>query len=370
MRVSESFEALAAELEALFTRGVDEPLSDEAFGELALRVFVHQVEASPTYAAFCAARGVSPQHVVHWREVPPVPASGFKHVKLLAAPGAEAVFTTSGTTKGSATRGRHFVPRLSLYRASLLPPFRRWVLPEGKAFPLLSLIPSPSDTPESSLSYMVGTVSRQLASETRWLADGSGLANPEDFSKAVAEAIEDGDPLLIVGTAFGLVHLLDRMRDTSSRMHLPEGTRIMETGGFKGRSREASRASLRRAMEERLGVQPGFVVSEYGMTELLSQLYEPILSEGVTAAGLYLPPPWLRVRAVDPMTLEDVGMGHEGLLCFHDLANLGSVSVVLTEDVGTVDIDGVRLRGRAAGSEPRGCSLAVEDLLSARDRAG
>lgn len=367
--MSKSFEVLVTELEALFARGVDAPLPEDAFGELALRVFVHQVEASPTYAAFCAARGAVPRRVADWRDVPAVPASGFKHVELLAGPRVEAVFTTSGTTRGSVTRGRHLVPRLSLYRASLLPPFRRWVLPEGRPMQLLSLIPSPAEAPESSLSYMIGTVSRELASETRWLADGSGLVNPRDFSRSAAEAIDDGDPLLIVGTAFGLVHLLDRLRETGSRVHLPDGTRIMETGGFKGRSRELSRASLREAMEELLGVHPGFVVSEYGMTELLSQLYEPVLSEGVAAAGRYLPPPWVRVRAVDPMTLEDVGEGREGLLCFHDLANLGSASVVLTEDVGTVDPDGVRLRGRAAGAEPRGCSLAVEDLLSAREGA-
>jgi len=369
MSPSESFEALAAELETLFARGVDEPFSDEAFGELALRVFVHQVEASPTYAAFCAARGVAPWRVAHWRDVPAVPASGFRHVELLAGPEAEAIFRTSGTTRGSAARGRHLVPRLSLYRASLLPPFRRWVLPEGRTMPLLSLIPSPADAPDSSLSYMVGTVSRELAAQTRWLAEGDGLVDLGDFLRAAEDAIDDGEPVLVVGTAFGLVHLLDRLRETGSRVRLPPGTRIMETGGFKGRSRETSRASLREGMEELLGVQAGFVVSEYGMTELLSQLYEPVLVEGVAAAGRYLPPPWLRVRAVDPMTLEDVEVGRDGLLCFHDLANLGSASVVLTEDVGTVDADGVRLRGRVAGAEPRGCSLAVEDLLSARERA-
>lgn len=365
---SGTFEALAAELEETFARGPDVPLDDLAFEDLGLRVFRHQFAASAVYAAYCRARGATPESVGRWQDVPAVPASGFAHVELLSAPEAEAVFLTSGTTRGSASRGRHLVPRLSLYRASLLATFRRRVMPEGTPMPLLSLIPSPAVAPESSLSYMIGAVAETMASRAAWLADRNGLVEADAFMEAAADAAREGGPVLVTGTAFGLVHLLDGMRAEGRSVRLPVGSRIMETGGFKGRSREVSRASLRAAMEELLGVPPDFVVNEYGMTELLSQLYEPVLEEGAGAAGRHVPPPWLRVRALDPVTLEPVPPGTPGLLCFHDLANLGSVSVVLTEDVGTAGPDGVRLRGRTGGAEPRGCSLAVEELLSARGR--
>jgi hypothetical protein len=52
-----------------------------------------------------------------------------------------------------------------------------------------------------------------------------------------------------------------------------------------------------------------------------------------------------------------------------DLANLGSVLAVLTEDRGTLVEGGFRLEGRVPGAEPRGCSLAMEDLL-ASEREG
>ena len=139
----------------------------------------------------------------------------------------------------------------------------------------------------------------------------------------------------------------------------------METGGIKGSDRAISRAELYDRLAEATHVPPERVVSEYGMTELLSQLYEPVLSEGVTAAGAHVPPPWLRVRALDPVTLDELAPGEEGLLAFYDLANAGSVCHVLTEDVGTV-VDGrVRLRGRVVGAEPRGCSRAMDELMSA-----
>jgi hypothetical protein len=99
------------------------------------------------------------------------------------------------------------------------------------------------------------------------------------------------------------------------------------------------------------------------MTELLSQLWEPVLREGAASGRVHEPAPWLRVRALDPTSLAPLAEGEEGVLAFFDPANLGSVSHVLTEDVGAV-VDGrVRLRGRAAGAEPRGCSRAMDELM-------
>ncbi|MEE3184308.1 MAG: hypothetical protein VX310_00895, partial [Gemmatimonadota bacterium] len=59
-----------------------------------------------------------------------------------------------------------------------------------------------------------------------------------------------------------------------------------------------------------------------------------------------------------------VPMGEPGLLCHYDLANAGSVMAVLTEDQGVAVEDGFRVLGRVQGAEPRGCSLAMDDLLS------
>ena len=70
---------------------------------------------------------------------------------------------------------------------------------------------------------------------------------------------------------------------------------------------------------------------------------------------------------LDPETLEPRPRGGVGLLAFMDLANVGSVSAVLTEDLGHLDSrGGLRLLGRAPGAEPRGCSLALEGILEAQ----
>jgi hypothetical protein len=66
---------------------------------------------------------------------------------------------------------------------------------------------------------------------------------------------------------------------------------------------------------------------------------------------------------VDPETLEDRPQGSTGVLRHFDLANCGSVSALQTEDIGLEVADGFEITGRLAGTETRGCSLLVEDML-------
>ena len=117
-------------------------------------------------------------------------------------------------------------------------------------------------------------------------------------------------------------------------------------------------------VESWLGVPGHQVVSEYGMTELTSHAYSATLLGG--DGQVFSTPPWLRPRALDPGTLGELPPGAPGLLCFFDLANVGSALHVLTEDLGSVSADNsFRLDGRAGDADLRGCSLLAEEL--ARD---
>lgn len=346
--------------------GVVTPLPDADFDDLARRVSEHQWERNPVFARFCEARGVRPGSWSSWRTLPPVPARAFRERGLVSRGPAQAVFRTSGTTGGAAARGEHRVPDLSLYHASLLPNFEAHLLPDGARPPMISLIPSPREVPDSSLSHMIGVVETELTRETRYFVDVDGRLDERGLRSTLGDAVGAGDPVLVVGTAFAFVHLLDALAARGTRLRLPDGSRVMETGGFKGRSRTVPREELYAAIDGRLGVPPRRIVNEYGMTELLSQFYEPVLTGG---PRLHRPPPWVRTRVLDPATLEPVPAGHEGLLCHFDLANLGSVCCLLTEDLGVEPPEaegrGFRVRGRNPGAEPRGCSLAMDDLMTA-----
>ena len=347
--------------------GVGTPLSDADFDDLARRISEHQWERNPVFARFCAARGVQRGSWSSWRDLPPVPARAFRERGLVCRGPAQAIFRTSGTTGGGAERGEHRVPDLSLYHASLLPNFEAHLLPDGARLPMISLIPSPLEVPDSSLSHMIGVVEAQLAAETRYFVDRDGRLDERGLRSALRDAEGAGDPVLVVGTAFAFVHLLDSLAAEGTRFRLPDGSRVMETGGFKGRSRTVPREELYEAIHGRLGIPPRRIVNEYGMTELLSQFYEPVLAGG---ARLHRPPPWVRTRVLDPAKLEPLPPGREGLLCHFDLANLGSVCCVLTEDLGVeppeAEGHGFRVLGRNPGAEPRGCSLAMDELMTAR----
>jgi hypothetical protein len=361
-----SFPALAEKLERLFDAGVRTPWPESAFEKLALAAFRLQFERIASYRAFCEGRARTPDTVERWQDVPAVPSSAFRALELHSGDDdrPEAVFRTSGTTLGQAARGRHLVPRLELYRRSLVPPFRAHVLAARGRIRFVSLIPSSDELPDSSLSFMVGVAAGVMASQTHWLVDGKGVLDLDALRAIARRASNAREPVLIVGTALALLNVLEGL-EGAPPAPLPPGSRIMETGGFKGAGRELTRVDLYARLAGATGVPQERIVSEYGMTELLSQLYEPVLSEGPGAVGTHVPPPWLKVRALDHVTLEELPSGEEGLLCFFDLANIGSVCHVLTEDVGGVVKGRVRLAGRASGAEPRGCSLAMDELMSA-----
>ena len=148
-------------------------------------------------------------------------------------------------------------------------------------------------------------------------------------------------------------------------VQLPPGSRVMETGGLKGRVREIGRPDLYKLISSRLGLPEVQIVAEYGMTELSSQLWTEAVPAG-QVPGEFIAPFWLRAYAADPLSGRPLPEGQEGVLRFVDLANVWSVLAIETMDLGVVTggpgPSRVQLRGRLAGAEARGCSLRMEEL--------
>jgi hypothetical protein len=134
---------------------------------------------------------------------------------------------------------------------------------------------------------------------------------------------------------------------------LPDGSRVIETGGYKGRSRELSKDALHEGLSWSLGVPRQRIAREYGMCELSSQAYDT--PSGPERSFHF--PPWARVQVVSPETGEEVASGQVGILRVCDLANVASAVLVQTEDLARRTEHGFEWCGRAALAPRRGCSL-------------
>jgi hypothetical protein len=351
----------------LIARGVAQPTSDVEFDELARAIFAFQYERCETYRAYCERLKLTPSTVSHWKQIPAVPTSAFKDFALRCFPVEDTVaeFRTSGTTREKA--GKHIFPTLELYEAAIKPNFAVHLLTDDTRLPMIVLTPPPREAPHSSLSHMMGVVMRDFGTAKSGYFIENGALCTERLIAALQEAQTTHQPVFLLGTAFAFVHLFDHLREQNLRFDLPDGSRAMETGGFKGRSREVTKKELYAMFEKYSGIPPARVVNEYGMTELSTQFYDQTLREG-RQTDRKLTPPWSRVLMIDPNTGKEAKEGERGLIRVYDLANLWSAMCIQTEDLGVAHGDEFEVLGRAAGAKVRGCSLNAEALRVATSR--
>jgi acyl-CoA synthetase (AMP-forming)/AMP-acid ligase II len=343
-------------------------MADEAFNDLALRIFEFQCRYNSFLRFYAQAWGKTEPS--HWRDIPALWTTAFKRARVAAFPPSEttAFFRTSGTT--GLESGIHEFRDLDLYACGALPFFRVATMPDRSRMRMAFLTASANEAPHSSLVFMLELVRRSLGTrDSRFFLHHDKL-DEAGAVKMLARACEKHEPIYVLGTAFAFAYLLQFLESQKLRLALPAGSRLMETGGFKGRVREIEREEFYALLEHWLGVAPTHIVNEYGMTELSSQFYDttlalalnPTLSSHFTA-GVKVGPPWTRVLIVDPMTGREVEPGQLGLIRIYDLANLGSAVAIQTEDIGVQRHGGFDVLGRAVSAPPRGCSLDAENLF-------
>lgn len=344
------------------------PGCDEAaFDAHARATFAYQFERNEPYRNYARSRGVDADRMPPtWRDIPAVPSSAFKDAVLATFDprAAELVFQTSGTT--AATAGTHYIERAALYDAALLAGFDRFVLPDRPKLRYLNVVPNPRLRPRSSLGYMLGHVAvlRGDGKAAYFLDDDR--VDTAGFAKALDAACAAAQPVCIAGTAFGLAALLDELERDGRRFAAPAGSRLMETGGFKGRAREVERGELYARLSAAFGIGPEAIVAEYGMTELVSQYYDAPYARA-SEPRVKVAPPWLRTLVVDGQGRE-VADGETGFLRHVDLGNRSSAVAIDTEDRGYRVGEGIVLLGRELDAPARGCSLDAEELLAVRSR--
>ncbi|HKV53280.1 MAG TPA: hypothetical protein VJN94_01445 [Candidatus Binataceae bacterium] len=351
------------------------------FESLALAVFRYQAESVPMYRAYLDNLGIDPAKVASLATIPPVSTVAFKYARIEnrlhpEAPGSR-VFLTSGTTVGREDRGRHLVPAPEVYRAAALGHLKRMMFPDGCRPAMLALHPTAERMPESSLSQMISWCIDEFGSGRALCAASRERVDTGAAIEFLRDSMALDTPVCILGTTASCAALFEAVRGNRAAIVLPRGSRLMDTGGAKGQRIALAPEQVAAEAFELLGIEPDLVINEYGMTEMCSQLYDATRFnsdfDAPPGARMKLAPPWLRPASIDPVTLRPMQDGQPGLLAFFDLANVGSISALMTEDFGLVRGNAVAVLGRAAIAGPRGCALAIEQfainepLTAARD---
>lgn len=328
-----------------------------AWSALAARLHAAQVRENPVYRAWVRAHGKGKRPCA-------MPVAAWREARVFCGRGRPgAVFESSGTT--SASRGRHFFRDLAIYEASVVAGWswaieewsrrgivssRAWGLDRAARF--VALMPSPRAAPRSSLSRMLEILGRRFGGGAEFWPMRGERGEGAALARRLGELAEGGDAVVIFGTAFGWVHFLDACAAHRRRLRLGRRALAIETGGYKGRTREVPREELHRTISWRLGIPRPRVRVEYSMCEISSQAWS--VGEALRF------PPWCRARVVPPLAGGALRKGEPGVLEVHDLANTDSCGFVRTEDLAVEAGGGFVLAGRAPRAGLKGCSLAHE----------
>lgn len=312
--------------------------SDIEFNEKAIEIFHFQASFNPVYSDYLAHLGkkdIKPSSIL---DIPFLPISFFKSHKVFVGENHEKVFTSSGT---GGVQSKHYVRHLDVYKRSYEFGFKHLV-GDYTNYTWLCLLPSYLEREGSSLIDMAeGFI--QSSGDSR---SGFYLHNHYELIEMLKVLKEERKPAVLLGVSYALLDLCEKFE-----IDYPELI-VMETGGMKGKRKEITRSELHQIIQS--SFKQSAVMSEYGMTELLSQAYS---KENES----FLCPPWMKVvrRAVnDPFDISDKP-GRGGLNVI-DLANIYSCSFIATDDLAELLPNGsFKVSGRIDNSDIRGCNLMI-----------
>jgi hypothetical protein len=347
---------------------------DIGFNALAVELFRWHLRTIPAYRAYCELRVAAAERIERWQDIPPLPVEAFKHGDVCVGPANAIVhrFSTSGTTRRGPGPGKRGVSAfdqdaLDVMDRAIACNASRYLFPDQARCRILVLAPHPSEAPHMIMAHGMRHIMDVYGDPGSGFFAGANGIDLERLLAAIERASEDQVPVCLIGASFGLVHLVDALVARGrSPLVLPPKSRIMDAGGYKGRSRELTPEAFRALMASAFGVPDGLLINLLGMTELSSQVYDDTLAlaqRGETAARRKVPPPWMRTRvaSVDDSLL-DAADGEVGLLVHYDLASFSRPIALLSDDLGRKQDNGFRILARVKTSEPRGCSVSIDEL--------
>ncbi|PZR97104.1 MAG: hypothetical protein DLM69_10160 [Candidatus Chloroheliales bacterium] len=290
-----------------------------AFNALALRLFEYQYQASPAYAEYCQRRAVSPEHIAHWREIPPVASSELQYFSPAAA-------------LGKGLRGQPLKQhQLYLYLTALMPNLRAHLLPDLTEHDRLRIITVARDPePDTEAVLVFSAIALRFADSDSASYTNNHLGVAAALSKA--EAI--GEQVCLMGHAHALAQFAEHCRSVGLSFRLNPRSRLLFSGGLE-RERERMYALFERVF----GINRLWCVRMYSPAPGGSQFYDTALrlracGREVSADSDYLcGPPWVRVFIRSQAGGSRLPETKSGYVTVCDLSNFSNLMVVQSADL-------------------------------------
>ena len=210
--------------------------------DLSLQLARLQYENIELVRRLAEMRGWTPENAAELEKLPAIPTDVFKKMEMHSAP--ETVthrFMTSGTSKSEANRGTclYSADDMALMNISIRQNAVQHLFPdfENKKWLILVMAPSPTMAPHMIMAYGMNQLIQHFGlPESGFLLGKEGLEVPKLIGH-LKQSCEAGTPVALIGASFGFVHLLEGISEKNLKFQLPQGSRILHAGGFKGKSK-------------------------------------------------------------------------------------------------------------------------------------
>lgn len=327
----------------------------------------HHITKCPPYGKLCEKRGIVPERINTFDDLPYLPTSIFKDKLLLSIPEDEVFreLRSSATTSGRPSRIGLDKENNRRWTVSL----QRMLLERiGNVRYQFIILDAPSVLKGSSVISARMSMTRSLlfcssGADTCLNEESGGLSlDMGKFELLVKSAQKQGEGLIIFGFTFILYfYLIRALLDAGKSFDLSKA-KIIHAGGWK--KLEAQKVDNEKLLNDcnlALGVSKQNVIDLYGFTEQGGMLF-PTCEEGFRHT-----PAWGEVICRDPISLKTLAKGNAGLMQFvTPIQTAYPGHSIITEDMGFIQgyddcpcgRNGTvfKIIGRAAATtEDRGC---------------
>jgi hypothetical protein len=310
-------------------------ISEHNFNEIALKIFRFQAKNNLVYAQYLNLIDQEASKIDHYTQIPCLPITFFKTHKVVTGDFESAIIFESSSTTGMGV-SKNYLQNVSQYHHNCLQIIEQ-KLGDIREYEIFGLLPNYLERQHSSLVSMVEFLMQHNKQD-----DGFYLYNHEALLNRINTSTKK---ILLFGVSFALLDFAEQHTTTKE-------ITVIETGGMKGRKKEITKEEV--YTELKTAFINGTIISEYGMTELLSQAYSNDI-------GIYTGPSWMKVLPrADNDPLSHAVAGQSAALNIIDLANLHSCCFIATDDLGKVHHNGqFEVLGRLDYADIRGCSLMI-----------